>query len=359
MPVAVNVTNMDDIPQEGLHVYAFEGVTYTLDIASLTQVLSDGENAYLYGAGRIAEQGSGGWQYPLGDALGSMRQLTDSDGYVMLVKAYEPFGSVLTSIGDSNTNYGFTGEWADSYIKLIYLRSRYYAPGQGRFLSRDMWEGDIHQPMSYNFWLYVYGNPLSYSDPSGKYGREIHTDLTIELGQSVAPKYCQGLACVMVPEISKMIAMADQRMDGEFELVPNPLHSGFTFHFGTLEEAWRDVAAASDLSEPTFLGASLHEIQDYFSHRAEGYRWPLGHALDTVNATLRPQWFIDKFYKEHPEDDLRLTLAKVYTYADVRRVNRDKLIDLYLYTFSEPSSFEREFWGYDTDHYFGFTPRDL
>lgn len=60
-----------------------------------------------------------------------------------------------------------------------------------------------------------------------------------------------------------------------------------------------------------------------------------------MNATLRPQWFIDKFYKEYPEDDLRLTLAKVYTYADVRRVNRDKLIDLYLYTFTEPSSSER------------------
>ena len=54
-------------------------VTYTLDIAaSLTQVLSDGENDYLYGLGRIAEQGTGGWQYPLGDALGSVRQLTDS-----------------------------------------------------------------------------------------------------------------------------------------------------------------------------------------------------------------------------------------------------------------------------------------
>lgn len=47
---------------------------YTLDIAAgLTQVLSDGTNTYLYGAGRIGEQGPGGWRYPLWDVLGSVR----------------------------------------------------------------------------------------------------------------------------------------------------------------------------------------------------------------------------------------------------------------------------------------------
>jgi len=66
---------------------------YVLDLASgLTQVLSDETNAYLYGVGRIGEQQPDGWQYYLGDALGSVRQLTDEAGEIILVKSYLPLG---------------------------------------------------------------------------------------------------------------------------------------------------------------------------------------------------------------------------------------------------------------------------
>lgn len=36
-------------------------------------------------------------------------------------------------------------------------------------MSRDTWTGDEGMPMSYNVWLYGYGNPVRYSDPSGNY----------------------------------------------------------------------------------------------------------------------------------------------------------------------------------------------
>ena len=50
--------------------------TYTLDLAAgLTQVLADETSTYLYGAGRIAQEGPAGREYFLGDALGSVRQL--------------------------------------------------------------------------------------------------------------------------------------------------------------------------------------------------------------------------------------------------------------------------------------------
>ena len=49
----------------------------------------------------------------MGDALGSVRQIIDPANEVLLARGYEPYGSVLTSIGDGVTNYGFTGEWAD------------------------------------------------------------------------------------------------------------------------------------------------------------------------------------------------------------------------------------------------------
>jgi hypothetical protein len=73
---------------------------YTLDLAAgLTQVLSDETNVYLYGIGRIGEQQPGGWQYHLGDALGSVRQLVDETGEVHLGKSYEPYGVQLNAAG--------------------------------------------------------------------------------------------------------------------------------------------------------------------------------------------------------------------------------------------------------------------
>ena len=115
--------------------------TYSLDLAAgLTQVLADGDNTYLYGVGRIGEEQLDTWVYHHGDALGSVRQLTDGNGVVTLVRSYQPYGEVLSSAGSSATSYGFTGEMVDT-SGLIFLRARYYTPWDGRFLTRDVWGG--------------------------------------------------------------------------------------------------------------------------------------------------------------------------------------------------------------------------
>jgi len=60
---------------------------------------------------------------------------------------------------------------------LVYLRARYYAPQDGRFLSRDTWGGDYERPLSLNRWNYVEGNPVNYADSTGhiKQGKESET----------------------------------------------------------------------------------------------------------------------------------------------------------------------------------------
>jgi hypothetical protein len=58
-----------------------DGLTtnYTLDLNNwLTQVLADRTNTYLYGAARIAQYDASGAEYFLADALGSVRQMVDS-----------------------------------------------------------------------------------------------------------------------------------------------------------------------------------------------------------------------------------------------------------------------------------------
>jgi uncharacterized protein RhaS with RHS repeats len=111
--------------------------TYSLDLAAgLTQVLSDGSDTYLYGLGRIGSDGSGGWGYHLGDALGSLRQLTDASAKVTLAQSFEPFGAPLSSSGTDTSEFGFTGE-QDDIAGLVFLRARYYDPGVGRFITKD------------------------------------------------------------------------------------------------------------------------------------------------------------------------------------------------------------------------------
>jgi len=83
--------------------------TYTLDLrAGLTEVMSDGANAYLYGNGRIAEEQPAGWVYHLGDALASVRQLASPSGAVVMDRSYEPFGEVLAYSGTRTSNFQFT-----------------------------------------------------------------------------------------------------------------------------------------------------------------------------------------------------------------------------------------------------------
>lgn len=144
--------------------------TFTMDLnTGLTQALSDGTYTYTYGLGRIAQYNTT-TEYFLGDALGSVRQLTDAYGIVTLVRAYNPYGEVTQTSGAGLTSYGFTSEYQMN--DLVYLRARHYAPGTGRFLTRDTWTGDSNQPMSYNKWIYAYGQPVNLVDPTGYFPAE-------------------------------------------------------------------------------------------------------------------------------------------------------------------------------------------
>ncbi len=129
-------------------------------VSSLTQVLQDGTNTYLYGINRIAQYENGNPAYFLTDGLSSIRQLVDSDGTVTLTKSYLPYGDELSGSGMGVSSYGFTGEMYDS-TGLIFLRARYYAPWDGRFTQKDP------SRLEQNLYLYTGANPVNLIDPTG------------------------------------------------------------------------------------------------------------------------------------------------------------------------------------------------
>jgi RHS repeat-associated protein len=154
----------------------------------------------VYGLGRIAQVNTT-TEYFLGDALGSVRQLVNSGGTVTLAKSYTPYGETRSSAGSGTSPFAFTGEQVDSYIKLIYLRSRMYSPETGRFTSRDSWQGDYNRPLSLNRWNYVEANPVNYSDPNGLSPRP-----DSQLQSCVTSPKLNGLNSGMKKDVCQMIA---------------------------------------------------------------------------------------------------------------------------------------------------------
>ncbi|MCG8350466.1 MAG: RHS repeat-associated core domain-containing protein, partial [Chloroflexales bacterium] len=63
--------------------------------------------------------------------------------------------------------FGFTGELQDGTSDLLYLRARWYDPGQSTFTSRDPFAGFPETPYSLHPYQYGYSNPVLWTDPTG------------------------------------------------------------------------------------------------------------------------------------------------------------------------------------------------
>jgi RHS repeat-associated protein len=149
--------------------------TYTQDLAAPLPVVLQSQTSanaiqYVYALGTqpLAQYGNT-WEYLLADALGSVRQIVGADGNVTLAESYEPYGSVLSSIGTASSIFAYAGEQVDT-SGLVFLRARYMQPTLGIFLARDPWSGDQLRPGSMNGWNYGDDNPVNRVDPSGRFG---------------------------------------------------------------------------------------------------------------------------------------------------------------------------------------------
>jgi RHS repeat-associated protein len=114
----------------------------------------------------IAQVNNAGPRYFLGDVQGSTRLLTDSAGQITSSYDYSAFGE-LTDSPSVETAYLYTGQQYDAATEMYSLRARYYAPGAGRFVSRDVWPVDYGDPWELNRYGYVGNGPIRGSDPSG------------------------------------------------------------------------------------------------------------------------------------------------------------------------------------------------
>ncbi len=266
--------------------------TFAWDWASLVpELLAQSTNpqstTYLIGHETLGWSDGTTWRTILPDALGSVRQTVDGAGAVVQTREWTPYGE---EAGGALPGPGYTGEWQDAAVGLVYLRARWYAPGVGRFTQPDPWEGNRWQPISLQPYIYASDNPINWVDPTGQYDKDVvHKDLT----QRVARELLSQFRVPFLPfTLAEVIANADRRVDTDVVLAwPGGCPK---CHFCPLELVESNVDEVIRSRNPYLLGATLHQAQDFFSHWREGYTWE--HLWDTLNAH-RSQETIDDFYK--------------------------------------------------------------
>lgn len=84
-----------------------------------------------------------------------------------------------------NSFFMYKGYFYDKEVQLFYLKSRYYDPELGRFISADGEIGSVGNTMGMNLYAYCKCNPINYADEFGNW-------------PSWATKLCIGLAVIAV-----------------------------------------------------------------------------------------------------------------------------------------------------------------
>lgn len=122
---------------------------------------------------------SGNYQF-IKDGLGSVTEVTNSNGDLLQRYVYSSFGS-LAKITDANgldisqnptltPYYAFANRELDLESNLYYLRARYFDSSIGRFIQRDPDPGKMMNPLSLiNSYIYTENNPINFTDPLGEF----------------------------------------------------------------------------------------------------------------------------------------------------------------------------------------------
>ncbi|MBU0491446.1 MAG: RHS repeat-associated core domain-containing protein [Chloroflexi bacterium] len=103
---------------------------------------------------------------------GTTSLVLDEAGDVVAEARHSPYGEERWSSGTLPTDYRFTGQRHDGYIKLVQMRARWYDYQLGRWISPDTLVPDLANPQSFNRFSYVYNNPLRFVDPTGMFTEE-------------------------------------------------------------------------------------------------------------------------------------------------------------------------------------------
>jgi RHS repeat-associated protein len=150
---------------------------------------------YVYGD-VLLQLRSGGAEYAyMLDPLGSVTNVTSSNGSSVLSYTYEPFGAKRSSTGTNPTNFlRFGGQLIDSVDNLYDQRARMYDPAIGRFLELDPLPAPKERPYAAPY-AYADDRPTVFVDPSGMGAEAPDARHCRDIAGATTTDYLLGWAC--------------------------------------------------------------------------------------------------------------------------------------------------------------------
>jgi len=155
-----------------------DGVTvyYLYDgLDSVVEYHESGESIRRYTSDRncidslISLDVNGSTYYYIQDPLGSVVALVNPSQEVVATYRYDAFGQLLDATGSIENTRLYTGREFEDTSGLYYLRSRYYDPETGRFITPDPFSAI--DPVKYDHrYSYARNNPVTVLDPLGLAG---------------------------------------------------------------------------------------------------------------------------------------------------------------------------------------------
>jgi len=251
--------------------------------------------------------------YPCYDANGNITEYVDELGIVRAEYTFDAFGQTISQSGDMATTFShrFSTKYADDETGLYYYGYRFYAPGLGRWVSRDPIEEEDQQ----NLYQAFSNNPITILDTLGLWGFDVHYTKTKILAKRLYSK-----------KAAEAIAMADEGVDhGSTSFMP--VFGDQRYHFDMnkgrgldtrLERYEHHLVAAKwacnwkifkhDDPEKAAkeMGTALHPLQDWVAHGEYG-RYDEG-GIYTVHNEYSPQsktWGAVTDYPDDPSLDAK------------------------------------------------------
>ena len=221
------------------------------------------------------------------DAHGNVVALTNSSGTVTRTYEYDAFGNQL-NIDPTDTNpFRYCGEYYDAETGSYYLRARYYDSALGRFTQQDTYRGDNKIPLSLNYYIYCYNNPIRYVDRSGNIPIDTLADVASAISSlknlvddpsltnlgylaldaiALAAPYVPGSYAAKgiskiddVTEISKGIDKVDNTIDG-LKAIDNSGNTTVFRHGKPSSKKLRSNMIAAGIKVPNFANDAHHIV---------------------------------------------------------------------------------------------------
>ncbi|ATW27221.1 RHS repeat-associated core domain-containing protein [Candidatus Formimonas warabiya] len=101
---------------------------------------------------------------------GDIESITDTSGNIVAQYHFDPWGNQITYSGSLTQPFRYASYYFDDETGLYYLKSGYYSPALGRFLTKDSIEYIKHEdPQTLNLYTYCGNDPVNNVDPDGNF----------------------------------------------------------------------------------------------------------------------------------------------------------------------------------------------